>query len=85
MDYSWHDFLGNIGVLLVLGVYLLLQMQKVSAATPSFSFVNAVGAILILVSLMQSFNLSAFIVEASWLLISLYGLVRSLNSRARAL
>ncbi len=45
MHYSWHDLLGNIGVLLVLGMYLPLQMRKVSAATPSFSFVNAVGQI----------------------------------------
>jgi len=83
MEYSWHDFLGNIGVILILGTYLLLQMQKMSATTPVFSILNGLGAILILVSLTQRFNLSAFIIESAWLLISLYGLARSLALRSK--
>ena len=84
MSYSWHDALGNIGVVLILGIYLLLQMRKIGSNEPWFSVVNALGAILILVSLVQSFNLSAFIIEVFWLLISLYGLIRSLVSREHA-
>ncbi len=76
MGYGWHDVVGNVGVLLVLIVYLLLQLQKLAANTAIFSALNAIGALMILVSLSQDFNLSAFIIEAAWLLISIYGLLR---------
>ena len=76
MSYTWHDVLGNIGVVLVLVIYLLLQMEKLSASNPLFSALNAVGAVLILVSLSQDFNLSAFLIEAVWFLVSIYGLLR---------
>jgi uncharacterized membrane protein YfcA len=78
MTYAWHDVLGNIGVVLVLLLYMLLQTERIRATSPAFSVANAVGALLILVSLSQEFNLSAFVIEAAWLLISLYGLVRVL-------
>ena len=85
MNYAWHDIVGNIGVLLVLGAYLLLQLGRWSPQSLSFSIVNGTGAGLILVSLTQEFNLSAFIVEAAWLLISLVGIVRVLvGGRRRA-
>jgi uncharacterized membrane protein YfcA len=76
MSYTWHDVLGNIGVVLVLVIYLLLQMEKLSASNPLFSAFNAVGAVLILVSLSQDFNLSAFLIEAVWFVVSIYGLLR---------
>jgi uncharacterized membrane protein YfcA len=85
MTYTWHDAIGNIGVVLVLLLYFLLQTERVRATSPAFSIANAVGAVLILVSLSQEFNLSAFVVEAAWLLISLYGLLRSLHRNARGI
>lgn len=74
MTYSWHDFIGNIGVLTILACYLLLQMQRLSAQGWLYSAANGVGALLVLVSLTQEFNLSAFAMELVWLLISAYGL-----------
>lgn len=76
MTYGWHDLLGNIGVVLILATYLLLQLEKLSATSLLYSATNGLGALLILVSLIYEFNLSAFIIEAFWLLISIYGLVR---------
>ena len=76
MAYELHDFLGNVGVVLILLSYLLLQIEKMSATSLLYSLVNAIGAVLILVSLLHDFNLSAFIVEVVWLLISVYGLTR---------
>ena len=77
MTYSWYDFLGNVGVLLILLSYLLLQMKKIKSQSMYYSLMNAVGALLILVSLYYNFNLSAFVMEIFWLLISLYGLWQS--------
>lgn len=84
MDYSWFDAAGNIGVLMMVIAYLLLQLEKVSGSALSYLVLNTVGAALVMVSLMFRFNLSAFLMEAFWLLISLYGLTKSLLSKPRA-
>lgn len=76
MNYQWFDFVGNIGVLLILVTYLLLQVEKLDNQTITYSLLNAVGASAILVSLYFKFNLSAFIIEFFWLIISVIGLVR---------
>jgi len=81
MNFHLSDLVGFIGVLLIVVAYLLLQLEKLPSASPRYSLLNAVGALLIIVSLIFAFNLSAFIVEAFWFLISLLGLWRSLVSR----
>jgi hypothetical protein len=80
-NLSWFDLAGFIGVLLIVVAYLLLQLDKLPSSSPRYSLLNAGGALLIIVSLIFAFNLSAFIVEAFWFLISLLGLWRSLISR----
>ena len=84
MSYSWYDFLGNVGVLLILLSYLLLQMKKIKSQSMYYSLMNATGALLILVSLYYNFNLSAFVMEIFWLLISLYGLWQSRSVKKQA-
>ena len=76
MDYELHDLIGNVGVLLILGSYLLVQLRRLDATGVPYLLVNGLGAGLILVSLARDFNLSAFLIELVWLLISLYGLAR---------
>ena len=81
MDYSWFDLIGNVGVLLMVIAYLLLQLEKLSGSALSYLLLNALGAVLVMISLMFRFNLSAFLMEAFWLLISLYGLAKPLLSK----
>jgi hypothetical protein len=81
MTYTWIDLLGNIGVALIIGPYLLLQTGHLEARGFGFSLLNALGALLILVSLLDQFNLSAFVIEAFWLVISVYGLWRVWRAR----
>jgi ketosteroid isomerase-like protein len=80
-NLSWFDILGFIGVLLIIIAYLLLQLDKLASSSPSYSLLNAAGALLIIVSLIFDFNLSAFVVEAFWFLISGIGLWRSFSCR----
>jgi len=75
MEYTWHDLLGNVGVACILGTYLLLQLGRLTNEHLLYSLINGVGAALILVSLNFDYNLSAFIVEAAWLAISVFGVV----------
>jgi hypothetical protein len=83
LDYSWFDLVGSVGVLLMVIAYLLLQLEKLSSSALSYLLLNVVGAVLVIISLMFRFNLSAFLMEAFWLLISLYGLTKPLFSRPK--
>jgi predicted membrane protein len=80
MSYEWYDFVGNMGVTLILGSYRVLHIHKVDSKSVAYSVSNAIGAVLILVSLCFAFNLSSFIIEIFWLLISLYGLLHTKKS-----
>ena len=82
MSYSIYDFLGNVGVFLIVVMYLALHTDKVDADSVMFSALNALGAVLILISLSVNFNLSSVIIEIFWLGISLFGLFKSLANRA---
>lgn len=83
MPGALYDVVGIAGVSLIVVAYLLLQSDRLQAADRRYSFANALGASLVLVSLVHDFNLSAFLIEAFWLAISLYGLWRP-RSRPRA-
>ncbi len=74
MRYAWYDFLGSIGVGIIIFTYILLQLEKLRSESLIYSLFNALGASLILISLIYSFNFSAFVVEFFWVLISLYGI-----------
>jgi multidrug transporter EmrE-like cation transporter len=81
MGYTWYDFVGNVGVFMLLAAYLLLQLNKLSSNQLSYSLLNGVGATLILVSLIFEFNLSAFAIEFFWLLISIVGIIEYYRSK----
>jgi len=66
---------GIIGVILILVIYFLLQWGKVRPKSFMYSFVNLLGGIGILYSLFFAWNLSAFVMEIAWIVISFYGLV----------
>jgi predicted membrane-bound spermidine synthase len=85
MEYSITDFLGNIGVFLIILAYLLLQLGRIRSTDLVYSMLNLIGAVLIIISLTQEFNLSAFVIEVFWVIISFIGIVRFLaqNSKLR--
>ena len=76
MDYRLIDLVGNIGVGMIVVTYLLLQLDRISSSDVAYSVLNALGASLIVVSLIVDFNLSALLMEVFWVLISLMGIVR---------
>lgn len=77
LNYSWYDLAGNVGVGLIIGSYLLLQLNRWHSRQLRYSLVNALGALLVILSLFFDFNLSAFLVEFFWLLVSLLGVAKS--------
>jgi len=77
---SIHNIVGIAGVLLIVAAYLLLQAGKLSVKNIWYSLMNLVGALLITYSLFFDWNLSAFVIEIFWLLISTYGIIRYFRS-----
>jgi len=75
VHYNFIDLLGNIGVAFIIVTYLLLQLNKMDSKGILYSSLNALGALFVIISLIQNFNFSAFIIEGFWLIISLIGLV----------
>lgn len=76
MHYAWYDFIGSIGVATIILTYILLQTERIKSETLAYSVLNAIGAGLIVFSLVYSFNFAAFVVESLWVLISLYGIIK---------
>lgn len=79
MNYGVMDLVGNIGVLMLMFTYLALQLDKIKSRDLSYSVLNAVGASLIVASLIVNFNLSALLMEVFWVLISFVGIGRHLR------
>jgi hypothetical protein len=76
MSYGPLDFVGNIGVVVLMITYLMLQLNKLPSDGLAYSALNAVGAGMIVISLINNFNLSAMIIEVFWVLISFIGIYK---------
>ena len=70
------DPLGLVGVILLLIAYFFLSTGRWIADSMVYQIYNLVGAILILYSLCFHFNLSSFVIEIAWVIISLIGIAR---------
>ena len=81
MNYGLLDAVGIVGAALLMVAYFLLQINKLQSNGLAYSLLNAIGALLIVFSLLVNFNLAAFLIEVFWVLISLIGIVRYLRPR----
>ena len=79
MEVSFSDIVGTIGVLLIVFVYLLLQVERLDPKGLLYSLSNAIGSIMILYSLLDHWNLASVVIEVFWILISLFGVYRYLR------
>jgi hypothetical protein len=73
------ELVGYVGVLLIVGAYLLSQIGRMDANRPLFPALNGVGACLVLYSLYYAPNPPSIVIEIFWLIISVVGLVRALR------
>ncbi len=77
----FYDIVGIFGVGLILIVYAMVQMDKLSVNNIYYSICNALGAFLIIVSLMVDFNLPAFLMEFFWVIFSLFGIYKYIKTK----
>ncbi len=69
---------------LILFAYFWQQTRGVRDDDWRHPVINGIGAVLLLVSLIYKPNPASILIEFSWFLISLIGLVRALRNRQRA-
>jgi len=79
--FSFPDLVGYVGVAFVVITYFLSQVGRMDATRALYPGLNAVGALMILVSLYFRPNPPSVVIEFFWLAISLVGLVRALIKR----
>ena len=70
------------GTLAVLVAFFLLQAGKLSGTGIVYQLLNLFGSGGVLVSLLGKFNVSVFVLEAVWMAISAYGIMRTLKLRS---
>ena len=79
MSLEWYDWIGIAGTLMVLAAFFLLQAGRLTGTGLVYQLLNLFGAGGVLVSLIGQFNVSVFLLEAVWVAISAYGIVRSMK------
>ncbi len=79
LNLAWYDWIGIAGTAMVLVGFLLLQAGRVSGTAIWYQLINLFGSGGVLVSLLGKFNMSVFVLELTWMLISVYGIVRVLK------
>lgn len=76
MHLTLSDLFGILGVIVIIIAYTLLQFEKMDAKDLGFSVLNTLGAFLIIISLLYNWNLSSFLMETTWIVISIYGIIK---------
>ena len=81
MTFTWVQVVGLIAPVLFLYAYAMVSMGRWQSSELRFHVLNFVGAVLILISLTEQWNLPVCILECCWGLISVYGMVKALRAR----
>ena len=81
LNLAWYDWVGIAGTVMVLVAFLLLQAGRMSGTAISYQLLNLFGSGGVLVSLLGKFNVSVFVLELTWVLISAYGIVRKFKAQ----
>jgi ABC-type Co2+ transport system permease subunit len=68
--------LGTLGVMLLVVAYFFMQSGRWTHHNVRLPLTNLCGAVLILISLMDSPNTPSILIEIVWISISLYGIVK---------
>ncbi|ARD42891.1 hypothetical protein [Colwellia sp. PAMC 21821] len=70
------DIIGMSGTILVVGAFIMLQLEKINPKSLAYNLINLSGAVLLLISLCYNFNLASFVIELFWISASVIGLVK---------
>jgi len=80
-DFTFLDFIGVIGSLLICAAYLAVSLKRVDPEGFRFHGINAAGSIMLLISLYFRPNPGAIVIEVLWLAIAGFGIARAFAIR----
>ena len=75
-EYTWSDFVGNIGVVILLTSYYMNVAGKIDSKGWQYNLANLVVAILLGINLYYKPNISSIIIEIVWFCVAAYGLYK---------
>lgn len=75
------NLVGIMGVILTLLAYYMLNINRVTSSSLYYVWLNLIGSIELLFSLLFHWNLASVLIEIAWISISLLGLSRALKLR----
>lgn len=77
MDITIYQLAGYVGVFFYVASYAALQLGWVRGRGFVYAFMNLLGASLVLVSLIEAFNMFSMIISVVWITISVVGILRN--------
>ncbi|GAB5446678.1 cyclic nucleotide-binding domain-containing protein [Gymnodinialimonas sp.] len=83
MEFSIWSTSGLVGVALYLAAYGGLQLGLLRGSSITYTVMNMLAAMAVLVSLVEAFNLSSLLIQVSWITLSLIGLGRMAWARSQ--
>ena len=81
MDLSVYEWVGLCGFAAYLGGFAALQFGWLSGDGVTYTLANIIAAALVLTSLIESFNLASAMIQISWIVIGIFGLLMRLSPR----
>ncbi|PTX54028.1 hypothetical protein C8N43_2833 [Litoreibacter ponti] len=79
---SLYQIIGIAGFLAYMAGFAGLQLGLIDGNGTVYIWTNLVGASLVLISLLHAFNLASLLIQVSWIIIGLAGLIRRARVRA---
>jgi len=76
MNTEIYYYVGLYGALLYLAAYFLLQAGFVRGNSYTYTLLNLGASSCVAISLLDAFNAASFVIQASFIVLSIYGLVR---------
>lgn len=67
---------GNLGVILILGAYLLVSSQRLKPSAPLYQILNLVGAVILVAYSIAFAAWASVVLNGVWTLIAVWALVR---------
>jgi hypothetical protein len=77
---SLYALIGLMAPVLFLYAYAMVSLGRWPSTAMKFHVLNLLGAVFILISLLEQWNLSVFVLEICWSSISLYGMWKALRA-----
>jgi len=75
------QFTGLLGFLVYISSFACVQMGWMDGNSATYSLCNVLAASLVAISLFAEFNLASALIQGSWILVGLIGVLKRLNRK----